>query len=98
MKKTTCTFSYGGPAIQCARLFFFFFFFFFHSYLKETKKVNNQFLNEHFICFIYFLFHLEHLNGHLLQNVLHCVCINMKKKKKKILFKYKLNKKQMSCL
>ena len=28
------------PAIQCARRFFF------HSYLKETKKINNQFLNE----------------------------------------------------
>ena len=30
-KKPTCTFSYGEPAIQCARRFF-------HSYLKETKK------------------------------------------------------------
>ena len=36
MKKPTCTFSYGG---QCARRFF-------HSYLKETKKINNQFLND----------------------------------------------------
>ena len=26
------------PAIQCARRFF-------HSYLKETKKIDNQFLN-----------------------------------------------------
>ena len=39
MKKPTCTFLYGGPAIQSARRFF-------HSYLKETKKINNQFLNE----------------------------------------------------
>ena len=38
MKKPTCTFSYGGLAIQCARRFF-------HSYLKETKKINNQFLS-----------------------------------------------------
>ena len=37
MKKSTCTFSYGG---RSARRFFF------HSYLKETKKkINNQFLN-----------------------------------------------------
>ena len=36
MKKPTCTFS---PAIQCARRFFY-------SYLKETKKINNQFLTE----------------------------------------------------
>ena len=27
------------PAIQCAHRFF-------HSYRKETKKINNQFLNE----------------------------------------------------
>ena len=27
------------PAIQCARRFF-------HSYLKETKKINNQFLSK----------------------------------------------------
>ena len=28
------------PAIQCARRFF-------HSYLKKTKKINNQFLIDH---------------------------------------------------
>ena len=37
MKKPTCTFSYGG--LHCARRFF-------HSYLKETKKINNQLLNK----------------------------------------------------
>ena len=48
-KKTTCTFSYGWrrrahfrtPAVRkCARRFFF------HSYLKETKKINCQFLKK----------------------------------------------------
>ena len=43
MKKRTCRFSYGGatgmPAIQCAHQFF-------HSYVNETKKINNQFLKE----------------------------------------------------
>ena len=34
-------FRMAAPAIQCARRFFFFFF---YSYLKETKKINNQFL------------------------------------------------------
>ena len=44
MKKPACTFSYGGqPAIQCERRFF-------HSYLKETKKINNQFLNNRSVC------------------------------------------------
>ena len=38
MKKPTCIFSYATPAIQCARRVF-------HSYLKETKVINNQFLN-----------------------------------------------------
>ena len=44
MKKTTYTFSYGGPDNVHVG--------FFHSYLKETKKkkkkkkkINNQFLN-----------------------------------------------------
>ena len=50
MKKPMCTFSYCGrkngkidvhifPATQCARRFF-------HSYLKETKYINNQFSNK----------------------------------------------------
>ena len=41
MKNATCTFSYGGAtsAIQCARRLF-------HSHHKETKKINNQFLNK----------------------------------------------------
>ena len=45
MKKPTCTlydrraYFRMAPAIQCARRFF-------HSYLKETKKINNQFLIE----------------------------------------------------
>ena len=50
MKKPTCTFSYGG--LQCARRFI-------HSHLKETKKINNQFLTEiHKVCFgdLFFLF------------------------------------------
>ena len=43
--------SFPMPAIQCARRFFFFLFF--HSYLKETKKINNQFLIIYFhIIFI----------------------------------------------
>ena len=51
MKKTTCTFSYGGrrahfrmagvaPPYENVHVGFF------HSYLKETKKFNNKFLNE----------------------------------------------------
>ena len=50
MKKPTCTFMNEKTdvhifvwralsAIQCAHRFF-------HSYLKETKKINNQFLSE----------------------------------------------------
>ena len=40
-EKPTCTFSYGGlrPSYNVHVGFF-------HSYLKETKKINNQFLNE----------------------------------------------------
>ena len=33
----------------CFFLFFLLLFCFFHSYLKETKKINNQFLNKHSI-------------------------------------------------
>ena len=40
MKKPTCTFSYGG-----LRLTYNVHVSFFHSYLKEMKKMNNQFLN-----------------------------------------------------
>ena len=42
------------PAIQCARRFF-------HSYLKETKKINNQFLN---ISFSHFQWQKCKQSGH----------------------------------
>ena len=44
MKKPTCTFSYVPYNVHIV---------FFHSYLKETKKINSQFLTNSsmFFCF-----------------------------------------------
>ena len=57
MTKPTCTFSYGGLRHTMCKSGFF------HSYLKETKKINNQFLNEsQFTLNVYYFTSIERNN------------------------------------
>ena len=76
MKKPTCTFSYGRlcPPYNVHIGFF-------HSYLKETKKINNQFLTKMYFIYrrqqkvifrgSYFTVHMSHFTVHTSQFKVH---------------------------